>query len=120
MMGTYYEDLLISLCNKYKNRVAIQYSSYLTLYQNNVIDARGAKRRLEEFIEFIKTHDLAYFKTHGIESMTEIETIFDIIRRYRNDIDYPTAKIYGEEDCNTIIAIFNKYVINLYSIIASL
>lgn len=120
MMGTYYEDLLISLCKKYENRVAIQHSSDLTSYHNNVINVRGAKRRLEEFVEFIKAHDLTYFKTHGIESMTELETIFDIIRRYRNDIDHPTAEIYGEEDCNTIIAIFNKYVINLYSVIASL
>lgn len=119
MMGTYYEDLLIYFCESYKNRVTAQYSSELAQYQRDVIGAHNAKQRLEKFIDFVKIHDLAYFKTHNIESMTEIETVFDIIRRYRNDIDHPSAKIYGEEDCNIIIAIFNKYIINIYTIIAS-
>ncbi len=124
MMGTYYEDLLISFCNVYYNRVSTHLSAYLANYINDVIPANrklGAKKRLENLINFIKNvpNEPKHFKANGIEAITEFETVFDIIRLYRNDIDHPNGIVYDASDCNSIILIFVKYVKDFYNIMAT-
>ena len=124
MMGTYYEDLLISFCNAYQNRVSAQHPAHLTHYINNVISPNsrlGAKKRLENLIDFIKSipNEAQYFRRNGIEAITEFETVFDIIRLYRNDIDHPNGIGYGSRDCDSIIAIFVRYVKDFYDIMAT-
>ena len=124
MMGTYYEDLLISFCNAYQNRVSTQYPAHLTYYANNVISQNnrlGAKKRLENLIDFIKSisNDFQYFKSNGIEAITEFETVFDIIRLYRNDIDHPNGIAYGAGHCDSIIAIFVRYIKDFYDIMTT-
>ena len=124
MMGTYYEDLLISFCNAYQNRISTQLPAHLTNYINNVISPSrrlGAKKRLENLIDFIKSipNESQYFRRNGIEAITEFETVFDIIRLYRNDIDHPHGIAYGARDCDSIIAIFVRYVKDFYDIMAT-
>jgi len=124
MMGTYYEDLLISFCNAYQNRVATHLSAHLTNYINAVIPTTvriGAKKRLENLVNFINSipTEAPYFKRNGIEAITEFETVFDIIRLYRNDIDHPNGIAYGARDCDSIIAIFVRYVKDFYDIMTT-
>lgn len=124
MMGTYYEDLLISFCNSYRNRVSTHLSTHLTNYINNVVPTNGrlgAKKRLENLINFINSvpNEAQYFRRNGIEAITEFETVFDIIRLYRNDIDHPNGISYGASHCDSIIAIFVRYIKNFYDIMAT-
>ena len=124
MMGTYYEDLLISFCNSYHNRVSTQLSTHLTTYISNVVPTNGrlgAKKRLENLVNFINSvpNEAQYFKRNGIEAITEFETVFDIIRLYRNDIDHPNGIAYGVGHCDSIIAIFVRYIKNFYDIMAT-
>ena len=118
LLGTYYEDLLIQLCKTYENRIRSHFSVLLTVYQNNVINCKKAKKRLENLIDFIKnsSNDINFFKSNGIESLNDISLTFDVIRKYRNDIDHPTGRTVNEVDCSSLIQIFVSYVRNIYDI----
>lgn len=118
MLGTFYEDLLISFCKKYENRINSVFNLQLTTYQNSVLACSRAKKRLDNLINFIKSlsGEEQYFKRNGIESLNDISLSFDVIRKYRNDIDHPTGKTVNETDCASLIQIFISYVRNFYDI----
>ena len=118
MLGTFYEDLLINLCIKYKRRISSAFPSVLKRYETDVLKCRKAKKRLDGLINFIKSlnKEEVYFKQHGIESLNDIDLSFDVIRKYRNDIDHPTGKIVNSGDCSALIQIFVSYVRSFYDI----
>ncbi len=123
MIGVFYEELLIELCVAYKRRVISHFPSDLANYESRVINARISSDRLNNFIDFlINKGENNFLKSNGINSINDLHNCFDVIRKYRNNVDHPdpTATLFDRLICDQQYNNFICYVPNIKKFISHL
>ena len=120
MMGTFYEDLLFCLADKYSARVQAKYSDLFDDYESHVLSPKvSSKNRLESLYNFIESNDKNYFTSNGLSSNIDLYAAFDIIRKYRNEVDHPDpiSETFDKSFCDLQINTFERYVPSIYKAI---
>lgn len=111
MLGAFYEELLIEIVSAYQKRVAAQFPALLVNYQNAVVGAFQASKRLIQFQSFLSSqHEEPFLSRGGIQNVNQLTISFDIIRRYRNEVDHPSDTHPNREICDDQMSCFVRYI----------
>lgn len=115
MLGCAGEISLLELTKSYsdfykENKSENEYNRFLV----KVVNAKTAYARLDEFSKRARI-DKDVFNKIGVENIESFLSIFEVIRKSRNDVGHPTGDILSKESLETLLSaystILDQYII---------
>ena len=127
LIGSFFETTLLTLFSSYEQRV-IAKGFDSNAYEQNVIQSSrrikdGVYTRLKAFINFIDSveHDQSFYSNYlSNEKSPFIIATFDVVRRFRNEVDHSLEFSFTMSDCNTCLILFERHLPLVYDAIALL